>query len=71
MPFSIIVARIDADDKLNFNAFCSAVGLNPSIAINLFVKTVLRENRIPFNISGKSETPFDTFEIIHEEINHD
>ena len=55
MPFSTIVARIDADDKRNFNAFCASVGLNASIAINLFVKTVLRENRIPFNISGKSE----------------
>ena len=55
MPFSTIVARIDADDKRNFKAFCASVGLNASIAINLFVKTVLRENRIPFNISGKSK----------------
>ncbi len=56
MPFSTIVARVDADDKRNFNAFCASVGLNASIAVNLFIKTVLRENRIPFDISGISET---------------
>ena len=55
MSFSTIVARVDTDDKRNFNAFCDSVGLNASVAINLFIKTVLRENRIPFNISGKSE----------------
>ena len=56
MSFSTIVARVDNDDKRNFNYFCDSVGLNASVAINLFIKTVLRENRIPFNISGKSET---------------
>ena len=55
MSFSTIVARVDNDDKRNFNDFCDSVGLNASVAINLFIKTVLRENRIPFNISGKSE----------------
>ena len=38
-------------DKASFDAFCSNVGLNTSTAINLFVKAVLRENRIPFEIS--------------------
>ncbi|MDC7290030.1 type II toxin-antitoxin system RelB/DinJ family antitoxin [Blautia schinkii] len=33
------------------------VGLNTSTAINLFVKTVLRENRIPFEIT-QSAAPF-------------
>ena len=56
MSFSTIVARVDNDDKIKFNNFCDSVGLNASVAINLFIKTVLRENRIPFNISGKSET---------------
>ncbi|HJB81830.1 MAG TPA: type II toxin-antitoxin system RelB/DinJ family antitoxin [Candidatus Mediterraneibacter intestinavium] len=33
------------------------VGLNPSTAINLFVKAVLRERRIPFEIQ-QSPDPF-------------
>ena len=43
-------ATITARDKVDFDAFCSNVGLNTSTAINLFVKAVLREKRIPFEI---------------------
>lgn len=51
MAQATITARVDERDKERFDAFCSNVGLNTSSAINLFVKTVLRENRIPFEIS--------------------
>ena len=57
MSIATIIARINANDKRNFSAFCSSVGLNVSVAINIFIKTVLRENRIPFDISGTSRTP--------------
>ena len=50
MAQATITARVDKQDKANFDAFCSNVGLNTSTAINLFVKAVLRENRIPFEI---------------------
>ncbi len=50
MSLATITARIDRGDKVNFDAFCTSVGLNASTAINLFVKTVLRERRIPFEI---------------------
>lgn len=50
MALSTLTARIDETDKINFDAFCSSVGLNTSAAINLFVKAVLRERRIPFEI---------------------
>ena len=42
--------RIDEDVKRQFDAFCAQVGMNASVAVNLFVKTVLREQRIPFEI---------------------
>lgn len=51
MSQATITARVDKQDKINFDAFCSNVGLNTSTAINLFVKAVLRENRIPFEIA--------------------
>ena len=51
MGLSTISARIDDKDKLSFDQFCSEVGLNTSTAINLFVKAVIRERRIPFDIS--------------------
>jgi DNA-damage-inducible protein J len=57
MAQATITARVDEHDKIDFDAFCSAVGLNTSTAINLFVKAVLREKRIPFEIM-QSADPF-------------
>ena len=54
-----ITTRIDMSDKKNFDKFCKDVGLNTSTAINLFIKTVLREKRIPFEISQPAD-PFFT-----------
>lgn len=59
MAQSTITARVDEKDKANFDIFCSNVGLNTSAAINLFVKAVLRENRIPFEIAQATD-PFFT-----------
>ena len=56
MAQSTISARIDSNDKEKFDIFCNNVGLSASTAINLFVKAVLRENRIPFEISQKSDS---------------
>ncbi len=61
MALSTITARVDEKDKMNFDAFCSSVGLNTSTAINLFVKAVLRQNRIPFEITQNSD-PFYSFQ---------
>ncbi len=51
MALATITARVDEADKARFDSFCAAVGLNTSTAINLFVKAVLRQNRIPFEIA--------------------
>ena len=42
--------RVDEKDKKNFEIFCNEVGMNVSVAINMFIKTVLRENRLPFEV---------------------
>lgn len=47
---STISARIDSEDKKAFDSFCNNVGISTSSAINMFVKAVIRENRIPFRI---------------------
>lgn len=57
MAQSTISARIDSKDKTDFDTFCNNVGLSASTAINLFVKAVLRENRIPFDIA-QTPDPF-------------
>ena len=57
MPVSTVIAKVDDDDKRNFSEFCSSVGLSVSSAINIFIKAVLREKRIPFMISQNAD-PF-------------
>ncbi len=56
MALSTLTSRVDEEDKLMFISFCDSVGLTTSAAINLFVKAVNREHRIPFEI--KTEDPF-------------
>ncbi|MBP3241046.1 MAG: type II toxin-antitoxin system RelB/DinJ family antitoxin [Oribacterium sp.] len=56
MALSTLTARVDEHDKIDFDTFCSSVGLTSSAAINIYVKAVLRERRIPFEI--KQDDPF-------------
>ncbi|MBQ3355705.1 MAG: type II toxin-antitoxin system RelB/DinJ family antitoxin [Oscillospiraceae bacterium] len=43
--------RLDDATKAQFDAFCSEVGLSVSAAFNLFAKRVVKEQRIPFDIT--------------------
>ncbi len=52
MDYSTISVRIDKKNKQAFDKFCDDVGMTTSTAISIFIKTVLRENRIPFDISN-------------------
>ncbi len=42
--------RVDEKDKKNFEMFCNETGMNVSVAINMFIKSVLREHKLPFEI---------------------
>lgn len=57
MALATLTTRVDEKDKARFDTFCSNVGLNTSTTTNLFVKAVLRENCIPFEIS-QTPDPF-------------
>ena len=46
--------RVDANDKKNFEKFCDNVGMNVSTAINMFIKAVLREQKLPFEVCSKT-----------------
>jgi len=54
---TVLSVRIDEDSKRDFDNFCSNVGLNASVTINMFIKTVLRKRRIPFEITDETD-PF-------------
>ena len=44
--------RVDDDVKYNAERTLNDIGLSMSAAINIFLKTVIRENRIPFELSA-------------------
>jgi DNA-damage-inducible protein J len=43
-----ITIRVDEQLKKNFDYMCDQFGLSNSAALNLFMKAVVRERRIPF-----------------------
>ena len=43
---------LDAPTTKRFVEFCDDVGLSASSVINVCIKTIVRENRIPFIIEG-------------------
>lgn len=45
-----INVRMDEKLKQEFEKFCDETGMNISTAVNIFAKTVVREQRIPFEI---------------------
>lgn len=51
----MISVRVDQSLKNNFDELCEDFGLSTTAAINIFIKTVVRERRIPFEIRSESE----------------
>jgi len=52
MAQSILSVRVEESIKQSFDRFCDGAGLNPSVAINMFIKATLRERKIPFEVSA-------------------
>ena len=53
----MLSVHIDEDIKRRFDAFCAGAGINASVAVNMFVCTMIREKRMPFDIAD-SDDPF-------------
>ncbi len=52
MGTALLSVRVNSDDKRRFEDFCSEACMNVSVAINMFIKATLRENRLPFGVRG-------------------
>ena len=48
--------RVDEQLKKSFDVLCDEFGLSNSAALNLFMKAVVRERKIPFEIKAESES---------------
>ncbi len=65
MASTNINIRMDADLKRQFEAFCADIGMSMTTAFNVFAKKAVRENRLPFEISGDVPNA-ETIEAIQE-----
>jgi len=48
---------MDSEVKRQFDDFCANVGMNTSTAFNMFARAVLREKRLPFDVTTEID-PF-------------
>ncbi|MBQ9474813.1 MAG: type II toxin-antitoxin system RelB/DinJ family antitoxin [Bacteroidales bacterium] len=48
-------SEVDQTLKQNFDSLCDDFGISTTAAFNIFMKTVVRERRIPFEIKSESE----------------
>ncbi|MBP5294038.1 MAG: type II toxin-antitoxin system RelB/DinJ family antitoxin [Clostridia bacterium] len=49
--------RMDKATKDAFDKFCEEIGISVSSAFNIFAKTVVREQRIPFELTTEISNP--------------
>ena len=67
MNKSMLSVRVDSSDKKEFELFCNRTGMNVSTAINMFIKAVLREQKLPFEIrTEKSDINLEIYEKLLE-----
>lgn len=55
MSQATISVRVDQSLKNNFDNLCEDFGITTTAAINIFMKAVVRERRIPFEIRSETE----------------
>lgn len=55
MSQATISIRVDQTLKQNFDTMCEAFGLSATAAFNIFMKAVVREKKIPFEIRADNE----------------
>ncbi len=53
--------RLDNKTKDDFAKFCDTIGMSVSTLFSVFAKTVVREQKVPFEISAKNDAEDDGF----------
>ena len=59
--------RVDKETKEKANELFNKFGLTMTTAVNMFLKTAIRENRIPFELKLEEEPNEVTMKAIEEE----
>lgn len=56
MKQSTISIRVDENLKKSFDELCDSFGLSNTAAMTIFMKAVVRERRIPFELRAETES---------------
>lgn len=54
MAQSTFSIRMDSNLKKNFSEICESIGMNMSVAINIFANAVVDKRKIPFEVTAPS-----------------
>ena len=65
MPHTTFSVRMDSKIKKEFDEFCEKVGMTTSTAFNLFARAVLREKRLPFDITTEPDPFYSESNLAH------
>jgi DNA-damage-inducible protein J len=65
MDFTTFSVRMDSDVKKQFDSFCAAVGMNATTAFNMFARAVIRERRLPFEVSLEADPFYSESNLAH------
>ena len=57
--------RMDSDVKKELDNFCTQVGMNTTVAFNMFARAVLRERRLPFDVTTESDPFYSESNLAH------
>ncbi len=73
MSQATISIRVDQTLKKNFDLLCEVFGLSTTAAFNIFMKAVVRERRIPFeiradNLDSSRQKAMDAFDAMRQSV---
>lgn len=54
MSASVLSVRVDSDIKESFARLCEELGMSSSVAVNMFMRQMIRERSLPFTPSLRS-----------------
>jgi len=65
MPQTTFSVRMDTEIKKQLDEFCVNVGMNTTTAFNMFARAVLREKRLPFDITTETDPFYSESNLAH------
>lgn len=62
MKTANLTVKLNENVKKEFQKFCDSVGLNPSVAINMFISNVIHHQELPFSVRSPYKETLEALE---------